>query len=243
MRERRGWVVASFLLLLGAAFGAAAVRQHWLPCRGSMLSGSVLHGYAYGPDFSDACLVAMDAGFSLVWPDGQDPWRAENVLGVTSALLLALTWTVVLLTSRWSRTTRLLAVVPALLTGVAALTTFVLRGGDAVETAYGWLLIAVNATAVVAFVAVGVREEPGRRTMAQVALVLGASTAAGFFPSMADYILMASASDANWDSPPGSGYPTVVAVALLALVTLALTLLPRPPLPTAPTDGRVRAEV
>ena len=71
----------------------------------------------------------MDAGFSLVWPDGQDPWRAENVLGVTSALLLALAWTVVVSTSRWSRTTRLLAAVPALLTGAAALTTFVLRGG------------------------------------------------------------------------------------------------------------------
>ena len=73
--------------------------------------------------------------------------------------------------------------------------------------------------------------------------MLGASTAAGFFPSLADYLFMASASDANWDSPPGSGYPTVVAVALLALVTLALTLLPRRPVPTAPAEDRVRAEV
>ena len=97
MRERRGWVVAGVLLLLGAAAGAGAVREHWLSCRGSMLSGSVLHGYAYGGDFSDACLQAMDNGFSLVWPDGKDPWRAEAAFGVACALLLALAWTVVVL--------------------------------------------------------------------------------------------------------------------------------------------------
>ena len=194
-----------------------------------MLSGSILRGYAYGADFSDACLQAMDNGFSLVWPDGKDPWRAEAAFGVACAVLLALAWTVVVLTQRWSRLTRLLAAPPALLTAAAGLITLVATGtSDALDSLFTWLLVAMSLLAVVAFFAIGQREGPGHRGMWRVALVLTASTAVGFFPSVADYAFMTTFSDASWDTPPGTGYPTVVAVALLALALLVLTLVREP---------------
>lgn len=227
MGGRRSWVVASVLLLLGAATGAGAVREHWLACRGSMLSGSVLHGYAYGADFSDGCLDAMDRGFALVWPGGADRWGAESLLGTTTALLLALAWAVVVLSSRWSPWTKALAGLPALATVTAGVLSL-LRGGDALDTVFFWLLLAVDVLSVVAFVAVGVNESPPRRTMLQAAMVLCGTGAVGLFPQLADYIAMTAFSDANWDTPPGSGYPTVVAVALLAVALLVVTLVRTP---------------
>ena len=226
MSERRGWGFACILLLLAAVTGAGAVREHWLTCRGSMLSGNVLRGYTYGADFSDACLLAMDNGFSFAWPDGKDPGRAEAVFGIAFCLLLALAWSVVVWTSAWSRSTKLVAGSPALLTAAAGLVTALGPSGDAVSSAYSWLLMLIDVAAVVAFFVVAVRERPDHNTRWRVALALLASTAVGFVPMMADYAFMTSISDANWDTPPGTGYPTVVAVVLLTLALLVLNVAP-----------------
>ena len=226
-QARRPWVLASALLLLGALSGAGAVYVHWLPCRGSMLSGSVLHGYAYGPDFSESCLRAMDAGFSLVWPSGAKRWDAESVLGTTTALLLALAWTVVVAGSRWSGRTKLPAGLPVVVTATAGATSL-LGGGEALDTAFTWLLVAVDVLGIVAFVAIGVREEPGARVLLQSGLALAAVGAVGWFPLIGDYLVMAATSDANWDAPPGTGYVTVATIALLALALLGVTLARRP---------------
>ncbi len=220
-------MAAAVLLLLGAVAGAGAVREHWLPCRGSMLSGSVLHGYAYGADFSDACLETMDTGFAFVYPAGDVRWGPESVLGTACAVLLALAWGVVVAGSRWSRPTRVVALLPAL-AGAAAGVLSLLGEGAALESAFPWLLLAVNVLAVPAFVAVAVRESPGLRATLQAALVLCASGAVGVVPTVLDYAYMTTASDANWDLPPGSGYPTVAATALLAVVLLVTTLARRP---------------
>jgi hypothetical protein len=57
-------VVATSALMLAAAVAAAwSTYLYWLPCRGSMLRGSIIHGYDYhydGGQFSDACLQRMD---------------------------------------------------------------------------------------------------------------------------------------------------------------------------------------
>jgi hypothetical protein len=43
---------------------------HWLPCRGSMLRGSIVYDYAYdGGKFSDECLRRMDGD--------QGTWESE----------------------------------------------------------------------------------------------------------------------------------------------------------------------
>jgi hypothetical protein len=57
------WLTANRLLI--------HLSSDWLPCRGSMLSYSIVYGYAYiGPDFSDACLRRMDGE--------QAPWAFER---------------------------------------------------------------------------------------------------------------------------------------------------------------------
>lgn len=224
------------LLLLSAVAGAGAVRQHWLACRGSMLSGSVLRGFAYGPDFSDGCLQAMDDGFSFAWPEGKDPWRPEAAFGVAFALLLALAWFVVVWVNRWSSSTRLLAALPAVLTAVAGLVTLVGPGGDALNSAYSGLLMLISATAVAALGAIAVRERPDRKTLVQVALALLAAASLGFFPMMTDYAFMTSFSDANWDTPPGTGCPTVTVIVLCAVALLALTLVRSPQRTTRDQD-------
>lgn len=204
--------------------GAGVVREHWLACRGTMLNGSALRGFTYGQDFSDACLQAMDNGFSFAWPDGKDPWRPEVAFGVAFSLLLALAWAVVVIkASTWSRSTRLLAAPPAILTAAAGLITAGGSSSDALNSAYVVLLVAISLAAVVAFVAILVREKPGVRTLGQVTLALAGSSAIGFFPMMADYAFMTSFSDANWDTPPGTGYPTVVVTMLLGLALIAVS--------------------
>jgi len=58
------------LIVGGATVYAAAVTLYWRPCAGSMLNGSVLHGYRYESEFSNYCLVAMGQapGFHLPEP-------------------------------------------------------------------------------------------------------------------------------------------------------------------------------
>jgi hypothetical protein len=233
--SRWPWLMASVLLLFGAVAGGGAVREHWLDCRGSMLSGSVLRAYAYGPDFSEACLRTMDnGGFAFLWPDGRKPRGTESVLGMTGALLLALSWVVVMATAGWSRCTRVVAGVPAALTTGVALGNLLPGSSDASDSGFSWLLVAVNVSAVVAFVVIAAQERLGGRALWRVAFVLGGSTAVGFFPMLADYAFMVAFSDANWDAPPGNGYPTVVAVALSGVAVLAMTLRDRiPPRPAA----------
>lgn len=239
----RSWLVASGLLLLGAVAGGGAVREHWLDCRGSMLSGSVLRAYGYGPEFSEACLETMDSGgFAFVWPSAVDPWGAESVLGMTCALLWALSWIVVVATAGWSHGTRVVAGVPAALTAGVALANLLSVRSDALDASFSWLLVAVNVGAVVAFVVIAARERLSGRTLSRVAFVLGGSTAVGFFQTIMDYVFMVALfSDANWDVPPGAGYPTVVAVGLLGVAVLVLTVAP-PAHPRPLTDVPVRLD-
>lgn len=221
--DRRRWVLASVLLLLGALVGATAVRQHWLPCRGSMLSGSVLHDYAYGADFSDGCLRAMDSGFGFVDSAAGGALSAESLLGTLAVLLLALAWASLLVGSGWSVKTKQWALLPAL----ASAATLVLnldRVAETIGILSMLILLAPNVLAVVAFAAIAVLESPGAVVMVQAALVLVPSTAVGLLPTIADYMIMVHLSDANWDAPPGSGYPTLAAVVLIASALLAITL-------------------
>jgi hypothetical protein len=53
-------------MLAAAAAAGRSTYLYWLPCRGSMLRGSIIHGYAnVEPNFSDLCLQRMDGGNRL----------------------------------------------------------------------------------------------------------------------------------------------------------------------------------
>ena len=85
MREQRSrWLLTAGLMLASAAAFAWSTYLHWLPCRGSMVLGSIIQGDdSVGGTFSDLCLRRMDGD--------QGPWESElNVvamvlLGVASA--------------------------------------------------------------------------------------------------------------------------------------------------------------
>jgi len=70
--------------------------------------------------------------------------------------------------------------------------------------------------------------------------VLGASTAAGWFHQVFEYLAAISLSDANWDSPPGTGYFTVAMIAASALATAALWVFARKPLAQPATESGLR---
>ena len=224
--NRRGaWWGAAALLLAAALAAAGAVHLHWLPCRGSMLSGSLLHGYAYGPDFSDACLQTMDDGFSFLYPPGADErWEAESVCGVLAAVLAGAAWLLVVLTARWSQATTLVAALPALATWGGAVFSLAAAGvaSGTEARAHDILLLAPNVLAVVAFGVIALRESLAGEVLLRVALLLGGTTAFGLVQTVADYAFMVSTSDANWDTPPGAGYPTVASIVLAAAAVAVL---------------------
>ncbi len=56
-------------------------------------------------------------------------------------------------------------------------------------------------------------------------VVLWGTTAFGFIHVGTEYVIMTSFSDANWDSPPGTGYLTVATITISAILTAIMTLL------------------
>lgn len=223
--RRWPWFAAATLLLGAAAATAGSTYLHWLPCRGSMLSGSILRGFAYGPDFSDACLRRMDGGPPFPYPPEpaeQAPWAAE--LGIAAMVAAALAWLVLVVGLRWPTRAAVIAALPGLaLLGVAVLAALTSRDATRSPDAYLpiWLWMSIDVAAVIALVAVRSRQDTLR-----LVLVLWGTTAFGLVPSAGAYIAMGSFSDANWDSPPGTGYLTAAALLGSAVVTLALAWSP-----------------
>ena len=117
MRERRfPWVVTSVLLLASGVAAAWSTYLHWSPCRGALLSYSVLMGYQHGPGpgFSDECLRWMDAG-SLPFPSPSDAWehtQGSAKWAVAAMVLAGSAWLVLVLGMRWSVRTKVVALLP-----------------------------------------------------------------------------------------------------------------------------------
>jgi hypothetical protein len=75
------------------------------------------------------------------------------------------------------------------------------------------------------------------------AIVALVAASPGLFHQIAEYMVAVTLSDANWDSPPGSGYFTVIMCLLSALATTVFwwldnraTLIPSESLPGAATS-------
>lgn len=244
MRSRRWpWLLAAALMVVAAAAVAGAVYLHWLPCRGTMLSGSLLRGYAYGPDFAEACLRRMDTGLPFPYPPEPaevTPWATE--LGVGATGLLGLAWLALILSQRWSVRTRTVAALPGLACLVLAVVGAASRdlGRSLDDYAPGWLLN-LELWAVIALVAVWLWEPQVRgRIFVRLVVVAYGTTAVGIGHGIGEYILMSSFSDANWDVPPGTGYTTAGAIAVSAVLTLIMTIRP-PQTPAEGTEPRVSA--
>jgi hypothetical protein len=115
----------------------------WLPCQGSMSSGSIIYGYAnVGPDFSDACLPRM-AG-------DQGPWESEPIVAATA--LAGVAWLTLVFGLRWQLRTKAVAALPGLATLALAGAVAIGDAGRGQESSLpGILLLSIELSAVVAW--------------------------------------------------------------------------------------------
>lgn len=219
MREQRWpWLLGAALLLASGAVAAWSTYLYWLPCKGSMLSGSIFRGYAYGPDFSDACLRRMDSGTPFPFPlTGAEATPGSPQLAVAAMVLAGLAWVVIVLGSRWPRPTTVVALLPSLATILVATQT-------AAHTSYVFLMI-IDLTALVALVGL-LDERSELRTGGRLRLVsaLGGAAAFGAVPSMLEYTTMVQLSEADWDVPPGTGYLLAAVPIVAGVLTMVMTL-------------------
>jgi hypothetical protein len=204
-------------MLASAVAAGWSTYLHWLPCRGSMLSGSIIYDYDYvGPDFSDACLRRMDGD--------QGPW--ELALYVLATAFAGLAWLTLVSGLRGQPRTKAVAALPGLATlafaGALPIAEATANPDDSLPM---MLSLSIELAAVVALFAIPAwqRDLDGRRFL-RLVVVLWGTTAFGAIHTIAEYLVMVKFSDANWDCPPGTGYLTVATITISAILTAIMTL-------------------
>jgi hypothetical protein len=240
--QRWPWLVTASLMLAAAAVAGWSVYLHWLPCRGSMLNGNAFRGYAAGDGFSDGCLRQMDTGVPIHYPQelaGQAPLSSE--LAVVAIALLGLAWLILMFGLRLRPRTRAVAALPGVATlamatmAAAAITD---AGRNPEHYLSSWLWLTVDASAVVALGAIWGWEHVSGRGFLRLVITLWGTTAMGAIHGGAEYATMIMLSAANWDTPPGTGYITVVVVTISAALTMIMTIVAPRPVPSTDRVGR-----
>lgn len=194
---------------------------YWRPCAGSMLNGSILRGYQYESEFTAECLAVMDRGEMFILPHQGVGWTQMGSLGAAAGILLACAWLVLLPALRLPRLVTLAAALPGLL-GIALVVDSVVMSlgpetaDDGIARALPALIDVSALLALITVAAAGV----ARRLLFRAAIVLLAATSTGLVHQITEYLLVIGLSDANWDTPPGSGLLTVVMCLLVALATV-----------------------
>src|SRR5215203_1878548 len=229
--------MAAGLMLASAAGAAWSTYLYWLPCRGTMLEGTILDPYTDdGGSYEeyekldpavkasmDACLRRMDGDIS-----GQAPWTSE--LLVLAMVLAGVAWLTVVLGLRWRLRTKAVAALPGLGTVVIALAVAVTIGdaerGEDHHSLLTMLLVVVEWSALLAFAVIWVwqPEVRTRRPFVRLAVALWGTTAFGIFHQMLAYMIMVGFSERDWDEPPGTGYLTVATITISAILTAIVTL-------------------
>src|SRR5688572_31043940 len=101
-------------MLAAATATGMSTYRYWLPCRGSMLRGSLINYYVeVGRKFSPACKQAMDGDVALVMP-----WTSG--LNLVAMALLGVAWLTLVVGLRWRWRTRAVAALPGLATVAVA---------------------------------------------------------------------------------------------------------------------------
>jgi len=217
-QPRWPWFAAGVLLFASAALTAVSVHLHWIPCRGSMLNGTVFATTATA-ELTDACLARMDTGLPFPYPPEiaeQAPWASE-LAGIAMVLAVA-AWVVLVLGLRLRRKTRSVALIAAVvptLVAVMGLSAALNRRRDPDAYISGWLWIAVDVVAVVVMVVLWRRNTELRSgVLPGLAFVLWGATAFGMAHSIAEYMGMLLFNQNNWDTPPGTGWVTVAVLVI-----------------------------
>ena len=239
--QRWPWLVSALLMLASAAAAIWSTYLHWLPCRGSMLNGSILSGPT--ADFTAACLRRMDAGLpfpSTFDTDDQAPWASE--LGVAATVLAGLAWLTLVFGLRWSLRTKAVAALPSLAAIVVAVVCGLALAGVTSYPGEFFLVrlrLAIDGAALLALIMILAWQPEARgRGLLRLLVVLWGATAFGIIHFSAEWIAMEFFSAANWDVPPGTGYLTGATLIISCLLTVLMAL--RPP-QIDPTVERSRA--
>jgi amino acid transporter len=237
VKEQRWlWFLAAGVMLASAVAAAWSTYLYWLPCRGTMLEGTLIHPYTDdGLSYEeyerlepavkasmDACLRRMDGDISE-----QAPWTSE--LLVFAMVLLGVAWLTLVLGLRWQLRTKAVAALPGLGAVVAALAVAATigdadRGEDhplltILPTAVEW-----SALLALAMIWAWQPEVRTRRRFLRIVLALWGTTAFGIFHQMFAYMIMVGFSERDWDEPPGTGYLTVATIAISAILIVIMTL-------------------
>jgi hypothetical protein len=237
VREQRWpWLFTAGLMLAAAVAAGWSTYLYWLPCRGSMLEGTLIQPYTNdGRSYEeyekldpavkasmDACLRRMDGDIS-----GQAPWTSE--LLVFAMVLLGVAWLTLVLGLRWQLRTKAVAALPGLGTVVVALAVAATIG-DADQGEDHPLLTmlpaAVEWSALLALAMIWAwqSEVRTRRRFLRVVVALWGTTAFGIFHQMLAYMIMVGFSERDWDEPPGTGYLTVATITISAILIVIMTL-------------------
>lgn len=215
------WLVSAGLLAGAAGLAGVAATSYWRSC-GQFLTGTMPNEYSLRAGFTEACLAAMQqAPGSFVLPGG--PQTGWGVLALVAAFLLPLAWLVLLPTTRLSPLTRLVVALPAVLglgfVGVVLAT-------QSRPEMLGQLSLWIEISAMLAILVLANAREAAVSgwLLVRYAIVLLAASPAGILHLVADYYATLAFTGATWDEPPGTGFFTVLAVALAAVATLVLWL-------------------
>jgi hypothetical protein len=230
VREQRWpWLLTAGLMLAAAAATGWSTYLYWLPCRGSMLRGSIINHYVdVGSKFSRECKLAMDGDVALIVP-----WTSE--LNLVAMALLGVAWLALVVGLRWRWRTMAIAALPGLATLAVALAGAVTIGAarqaaarhaEYDGTPVMGLVMFLELLAVVALVWILVwqPEARGRQIAFRLVVVLSGTTAFGFVHVMTEYFTLLSFGGGNGDTPTGFGYLIFATITLSAILTVVMTL-------------------
>ncbi len=223
-QTRWPWFAAGVLLFASAVLTAVSVHLHWIPCRGSMLNGTVFATSAT-VEFTDACLSRMDTGIPFPYPPEiteQAPWASE--LGGIAMMLAVASWVLLVLGLRLRRGTTWIALIAAVLPAlVAVMGLLAARNRQRDPDAYisGWLWISVDVVAVAVILVLWWRKSELRSgVLPGLVFVLWGATAFGMGHAIVEYIGMSAFNENNWDTPPGTGWITVAVLVIAGSASL-----------------------
>jgi len=224
--QRWPWLVTAGLMLAAAAATGRSSYLYWLPCRGSMLRGSVINYYVeVVREFSPACEQAMDGDIALVVP-----WTSG--LNLVAMALLGAAWLTLVVGLRWRWRTRAVAALPGLATLAVAVAGAAVIG-DPKPFEYTpplmGLITFLELLALVALVWILVwqPEARGRHIGPRLVVVLSGTTAFGFVHVISEYFTMLSFGGGNGDMPIGYGYLIFATITITAILTVIMTLFVR----------------
>lgn len=239
-RPARGLLIAELLLIAASGLVVWITHLGWAPCAGSMLEGTQFDPTPHDWNFTEACTAAMDHGdgFPISGWLESPLQQTVNGLNALALLLLGVAW--LALVRGWGVRGRgwLLASLPGLanlgLAGVAAAAFVWPPAGVLAVTSVGMLMM--DLAGIIGVIAVMASAGATHSTASWIRVVLLglAVTAAGFGHLMTDYLVMTSFSEANWDSPPGTGFLTAFSIGVFALLSMIVGAVGRlvPPRPS-----------